>query len=431
MFSRWNNGKRAAALDQLWDQLQAADGSRPPEGIARPDDAEAIARVLAYDDAPAIDPIFSAILLKDLTNMHAQQTFGLHSKGHGAAIVASHKSPNMYQPTWFGETRARTSRRRLRMVAALAVLIILLAIGTLAIRPERSSELPPIPAAILQNHNLVESETLLDISFPPGRMRGDDGARVIFGEHSIAPVTTVELGLVCDSVGIHPLYVLDGTLRVNTVVTSYVLRSGATEWETTPAGEPVDVHAGDTLYVENPTKDGVVNLRNDGTEEVRYLWVGLRENAPECSVTPPSGQKIDWTYLEDPAGPIDPTQSVRLVLRTVTMPAGSEMSGEIGGFPIPSAEQEAIGARQWSKILSGALVITRESDGGHDPVTTDWTGNTVATQDTMRSSEGEVVTISNESDQPVELMVLDIIVGDPEAQGGVAPPPADSPEVDS
>ncbi|MEZ4530308.1 MAG: hypothetical protein R2855_04680 [Thermomicrobiales bacterium] len=72
------------------------------------------------------------------------------------------------------------------------------------------------------------------------------------------------------------------------------------------------------------------------------------------------------------------------------------MSGEIGGFPIPSVEQEAMGARRWAKILSGALVVARENDGQGDPVTAEWAASTVA-QDTIRSSDGSVVTISNES----------------------------------
>ncbi|MEZ4533040.1 MAG: hypothetical protein R2855_18755 [Thermomicrobiales bacterium] len=431
MFSRWKSDKRAAALDQLWDQLQAADGSRRFGATERPADAETIAAVLAHDDAPSIDPVFSAILLKDLTNMHAQQRFGLSSNGHGTAAISAQRSPIVRQPSWFGEQHAGTGPRWIRLAAGLAVLAVLLAVGALTLMPERSPEPPVIPAAVVQDEGQIESVTLLDISFPPGRMRGDEGARVIFGEHSIAPGMTAEFGLACDSVGVHPLYVLDGTLSVDALATSFVLRSGAAEWETIPAGEPVDVRAGDTWFVENPTKDGVANLRNDGAGEVRYLWVGLRENAPECSTAPPSGQQIDWSYLEDPAGPIDPTQPVRLVLRTVTVPAGSEMSGEIGGFPIPSVEQEAMGARQWAKILSGALVVTRENDGQGDPVTAEWAASTVATQDTIRSSDGAVVTISNESDRPVELMVLDIVVGDPEAQGGVTAPPAASSETDA
>jgi hypothetical protein len=115
----------------------------------------------------------------------------------------------------------------------------------------------------------------------------------------------------------------------------------------------------------------------------------------------------------------------------VTIPVGNVIQGQIGGFPIPSAEQEAMGARQWAKILSGSLSITRKVDGEEDSTRT-WSRLTVVTQLVTRSDPGEQVTINtNESDGPVELMVLDIIVGDPEAQGGVAAPPTASPTASS
>lgn len=103
------------------------------------------------------------------------------------------------------------------------------------------------------------------------------------------------------------------------------------------------------------------------------------------------------------------------------------MSGEIGGFPIPTEEQEAMGARQWYRILSGKLTITRETSGIEDVHTKTWVQSETATQDTLRSSGDAHVTILNDSGGPVELMVLDIIVGDPEAEGGVAAPPVPSP----
>ena len=107
------------------------------------------------------------------------------------------------------------------------------------------------------------------------------------------------------------------------------------------------------------------------------------------------------------------------------------MEGEIGGFPVPTIEQEAMGARQWVKILSGSPSLTREANDTDGPVAQRWSQYTIATQDVTRSSNTEHVTISNESADPVELMVLDIIVGDPEAQGGVAAPPAATPVASS
>jgi hypothetical protein len=51
----------------------------------------------------------------------------------------------------------------------------------------------------------------------------------------------------------------------------------------------------------------------------------------------------------------------------------------------------------------------------------------MVTQAVSRSDDDEQVTIAKESEEPVELMVLDIIVGDPAAQGRVAVPPVVSP----
>jgi len=429
MFSRWKKSQEAAALDQLWDRLQAADGSRQLEANARPADAEAIEAVLAHDDAPAIDPIFSATLLKDLTKMQAQQELRVSPNGHGAPAATISRSQADGERPWIGKRRAWDGTPRIRMVAGLAVLAILLALGALALEPGRTPEPPAIPAAVIQDQ--YESETLVDISFPPGRMRGDDGAQLILGENRVPAESTIGFRISCDSHDIHPFYVLEGTLAAEVAGTSFVLRADASEWETIPAGVTAEMLAGDLWYYENYTKDGMTNLRNPGPEDLRYMWVGVRQNSSECNQSPPSGQLDLWHYLEDPTGALDTTQPVRLVLRTVTIPVGNVIQGQIGGFPIPSAEQEAMGARQWAKILSGSLSITRKVDGEEDSTRT-WSRLTVVTQLVTRSDPGEQVTINtNESDGPVELMVLDIIVGDPEAQGGVAAPPTASPTASS
>jgi hypothetical protein len=257
-------------------------------------------------------------------------------------------------------------------------------------------------------------------------MRGDDGAQLILGENLVEPGSTIEFRISCDSHDIHPFYVLEGTLAAEVAGTSFVLRAGATEWETIPAGETAEMQAGDLWFFENYKPDGMTNLRNPGPENLRYMWVGVRQNSSQCNQSPPSGQFDTWHYLEDPTGPLDPNQPVRLVLRSVTIPVGSVLQGEIGGYPIPSAEQEAMGARQWAKILSGSLDITREAEG-EETATRTWSRYTVMTQLVTRSDKGEQVTISNNSDTPAELMVLDIIVGEPGAQGGVPAPPFASP----
>lgn len=428
MFSRWKNNNEAAAFDQLWDQLQEAEGSRPTGANERPADAETIEAVLAHDDAPAIDPIFSATLLKDLTNMHAQRIeFGLSPNGHGPLGVTTERNLAVSQPRRIAtKNDAWNGAPRMRLVASLAMVAVLLALGAFMLRPEQSRAPAVIPAAVMQESGGVTSETLMDISFPPGRMRGDDGAQVVFGEHLIRPGSSLDFRLACDSYGIYPLYVLEGTMTGELATPSFVLRDGASSWESVAAGETVEIHPGDMWYYENVTKDGITNVRNDGSGDVRFIWAGGRQNAPVCDVGPPSGLQIVWSRVEDPSDPIDPTQPVRYVLRTVTIAPGGEMSGEIGGFPIPTEAQEAMGARQWYKILSGQLTITRETAGADAVDSKTWVASQMATQDTLRSSEDETVTVSNPSDTPVELMVLDIVVGDPGAQGGIAAPPAAS-----
>lgn len=426
MFSRWKNHTRAAALDHLWDHLQTADGSRPPGANERPEAAEAIATVLAHDDAPAIDPIFSALLLKDLTNMHAQQQFGVRLNGHGAPAVTVDRLSAIGDDASFRERMGWFGLPRLRLVAGLAVLAVLLVLGALAARPERPTEPPAIPAAVVQEQGGIESETLVDISFPPGRMQGDDEAQLIFSESTVLPGDSMGFRISCESLDIYPFYVLEGTLDVEVAGTSFILRAGASDWETVPAGEMAEVRAGDLWYFENSTPDGMTNLRNPGPEELRFVWVGSRQNTSRCNTSPPSGQRDVWHYLEDPTTALDPTRPVRLVLRKVTVPVGSVMEGEIGGMPIPTAEQEAMGARQWARILTGPLSMTRTTAAGEESTRT-LTRYTMVTQTVSRSDDDERVTIANESDEPVELMVLDIIVGDPAAQGGVAAPPVASP----
>jgi hypothetical protein len=367
------------------------------------------------------------MLLKDLTNMHVQQKLHISPNGRGTLAFTTSHSPNASQRPKNNELQIWDGLLRIRMVAGLAVLSILLALGALAMRPERSAEPPAIPAAVMEDDSGIESETLLDISFPAGRMRGDEGAQLIFGENKVPAGSEIGFRISCDSHDIHPFYVIEGTLAAEVAGTSFVLRAGASTWETIPAGQTAEVQTGDTWYYENFTKDGMTNLRNPGPEDLRYMWVGVRQNSSRCNQSPPSGQQDVWHYLEDPTGALDPTQPVRLVLRTVTIPVGSVIQGELGGFPIPSAEQEAMGARQWARILSGSLSITRKFDGEEDSTMT-WPRYMVVTQLVTRSDVGEQVTIdSSESDGPVELMVLDIIVGDPWAQGGVAGPPAASP----
>ncbi len=431
MFSRWKSNRQAAAFDQLWDQLQAADGSRPTGARERPNDVGAIETVLAHDDAPAIDSVFSAILLKDLTIMHTQQQFGLRPNGHGAPGITPGRLPTIPSGLPVGERHGRGGSSRFRFAAALAMVIVLLALGALAVRPQPPSEFSVIPAAVVREESQVESETLVDISVPPGRLRGDDGSYVVFGEHLIPAGGSLDSQIVCDSSGFFPLYMLEGAMTAELASPSFVLRAGDTSWETVAAGEAVEIHAGDTWLYEKLTNEGANSVRTSGSSDARYIWVGGRHETPECDVAPPKGLQIVWDRVEDPSGALDPTQPVRYVLRRVTIAPGGEMSGEIGGFPIPTEDQVAMGARQWSKVLSGQLTVTRETAGEVAASTISASPSVVATQEDWRSSEDEKVTLSNATDTPVELIVLDIIVGDPEAAGGVAAPPVASPAAGS
>jgi hypothetical protein len=423
MFSRWKHRKQAAALDQLWDEIQSTDGSRLLGLTERPVEVESIASVLAHDDAPAIDPDYSATLLKDLMKMQ-EQRHRTSPNGFVSSVLLASRSTAAGQRRAYDERPNWDGSPRIRTVAGFAVLAILLVLGSLAMRPGPTSELPAIPAAVMQDQ--IQSTTLVDISFPPGGMRGDEGAQLIFGEYTVAPNSKIGFRISCDSLDIHPFYVLEGTLAAEVAGTSFVLRAGATEWETIPAGQPAEIHAGETWYFENTKKDGMTNLRNPGSGELRYMWVGVRQNSSTCNQSPPSGQLVAWHYLEDPTDALDDTQPIRLVLRKMTVPIGGTIQGELGDIPIPSADLEALGARQWAKIVSGSLSMTRKVDGEEESTSTLPKG-TMITQLVSRSDEGEQLTISNFSDVPVQLVVLDIVVGDPGAQGGVLAPLAASP----
>lgn len=85
-----------------------------------------------------------------------------------------------------------------------------------------------------------------------------------------------------------------------------------------------------------------------------------------------------------------------------------------------------MGSRQWARILTSPLSMTRTTAVGEESTRT-LTRYTMVTQAVSRSDDDEQVTIAKESEEPVELMVLDIIVGDPAAQGRVAVPPVVSP----
>lgn len=426
MFSRWSNRKRVAALDKLWDQLLVADGSRPPGAIESPADAEAIAIVMVHDDAPPIDRgYFFATLQRDLMEMHTV-TYGdrtNHIGTPGRTVRREIWTPAGPMDRGF----AGIARPRFAVLVGSVVLVLLIALGISTLWIGGSEEPKWIPAAVLQDDNEVKTEVLLDVSFPAGQLRGAEDGLVIYSQSLVPPHTMLGFAHPCDPDDVVTFVVTEGTMTISVKSASAILREGASQWETIPGGVTVEIGAGDAWFFENRAVDGVTAIGNLADDDLRFIWVAVRGNKPDCTSGPPSGITEEWIYLEPNSGYLDPTQPVRMVLQSVTLADSATVDETLGSLDPPSEEQVAMGARQWTAVLDGTLTVTTIIDGEENPLVHRWQSGRTLTQDDVRSRDDRTITFSHESGQPVELLVLDIAVGDPEADGGAQVPMIASP----
>jgi hypothetical protein len=289
-------------------------------------------------------------------------------------------------------------------------------------------ELPAIPAAVVQPDAPAEidSNTLVDISFPAGALGTNEHSRLLFSEAVVAPEGQVHGLSLCLRDALYLFHVESGAMTVDFPQETQILRRGQPEWETIPAETAATVETGDTLYYRTLERQSVA-ISNQGTQELRFLWVVWGGNEPACEPDDwPSGMTGLWSHPTQ-AGYVDPTQPMRLVIRAISAPPGATLpQNGPGALVLVSDEQRKLGGKQWIFVRAGRL------EYGSAPATpvSATPERTIGADAGLFLTEGTVfapgadkrVVMMTAGDQPADLAVLNIYVGEPDAAGGIVAP---------
>jgi hypothetical protein len=416
---------------RYWDGLVTGERS----GQSREHDAtpleDTVRQVHAQYNAQAADPSFSAHLLDDLMRAHQHAEAAQTSALSPFPIRGTNgrKGPDALE--WPGRGKQVGRREAIAAFAAIAALLIGALTGTYFWLDSDPEGAAVIPAFVAQSEEgEVASTTLLDITFPPGQMHAEADSKFILSDFFMAPGTRLDSRSECPLDDFSLYHVKAGILSINVVGESHILRVGETAWETVSGGTEAHIGTGDTwLYHNHYNGDDYEGVSNQSQEDVQVLWVVWGNNTECIPPVEPRGMMLNWyhTIIDDG---VDTSQPTRLVLRSlVGMPGATFQTEGPAGLTGFSNEQEKLGMRQWVHVESGTLelgfipVLPDDDDPGGSIEYR--TGATVQSELVYGSPDRRVV-FMNAADEPLEVTVLDVIVGD-EATGGTPSPQAAMP----
>lgn len=337
-----------------------------------------------------------------------------HRHPVGSAQQARHSIPPAYT-------------RRLPAFGAVALLLIAMLGGIFFWPDSEPPELPAIPAAVVQpDAPAIEATTLVDISFPAGALGTNEHARLLFSEAVVAPEGQVHGLSLCLRDALYLFHVESGAMTVDFPQETQILRHGQSVWEPVPAGTAATVEPGDTLYYRTLERQSLA-ISNQGAQELRFLWVVWGGNEPACEPDDwPLGMTGLWGHPTE-AGYVDPTQPMRLVIRALSANPGVTFPQHgPDALVIVTDEQRRLGGKQWISVRGGRL------EYGSAPATpvSATPERTIEVDAGLILTEGTVfapgadkrVVMMTAGDQPADLAVMNIYVGEPDATGGIAAP---------
>jgi hypothetical protein len=312
-------------------------------------------------------------------------------------------------------------------IGAVALLLVAMLAGAYFWPDPEPSEPPAIPAAVVQPEPAeVESNTLVDISFPAGAVGAPEKSILLFSENTLAAGETVPRFTPCLQDALFLFHVEAGTMTTDLGAEAQILRRGQSEWEVVPAGTAATVGAGDTLYYRPFDRD-FAGFSNQGAQELRFLWIVWGGETPVCETADgPSGMTEVWGHLSS-AGHVDPTQPARLVIRALSAEPGVAFPQDgPDALILVSDEQRRLGGKQWIGVRAGTLEygsVPATPVSATPERTIVVNAGLILTEGTVFASDpNKRVVMMSTGDQPIDLAVMNIYVGAPDATGGIAAP---------
>lgn len=354
------------ALDRLWDDLVR---DRPTSSEALdPALADAVHIFHAAEDVDGPSPDFVARLQEDLMPTHAstlsrtlQPTMTIVPNGHVTAIGGWSPAPAPTRPT---RHMGFPARLLLAAVVALAIVVGLVALDPDRRREERGGDV--VPAALLEatpSRSSADATHLASLTLPADIVEAR-GTVSLGMTHFSIPAGSESAGdssqrSCCPGARIHVL--LSGRVTVTVDGPSQAVSAGGAV-RAIPAGEPVELAAGDTLATRYEHAD---RWSNGGADPARVL---------QATFTPGpisgSAGNAGWSVL---GVNIRDIYNLAPGAYTVTVERRELATGET--IPPPPA-----GSHHLAVPESAARVyVTRDSDASLHPHSSDGTTGAAAT----------------------------------------------------
>jgi hypothetical protein len=329
--------------------------------------------------------------------------------------------------TGWPDSKPFGQRRALAALAAAAVLLFGVATGGyvwLDSDPEQPAVIPAIVGPSTDGD--LASTSLLDITFPAGEMGADDVRDLLFAEVSMPPGESLEVYYRCPPEDRIVFYLRAGTLTINVVGESHILRAGTSEWEPVSGGTEAQADAGDVWFYEAHVDDDLKGVRNRTGDNVIVLWSPVMGDASECGSVEPGPIRL-WYWIDSNGGVADPSSGVRIRTRSISAAPGVELPLEgDNGLSVLSEEQKELGWKQWAYVESGVLEVAYvpllPEDTSEPGIIRFEAGEILIEGELFAPLPDMGLKLSSVGDEPLELIVLDVMVGGPEAEEGIAAP---------
>ncbi|MBA2598488.1 MAG: zf-HC2 domain-containing protein [Chloroflexia bacterium] len=173
---------------------------------------------------------------------------------------------------------ASRGRWAVAQFATVLLMLVTVGLGYFTVGPGRPSAdravyFPAIQAPAISTPGVLSETTLLQVALPADLVPHGDELRNEIGHATILPGDRTEWtpGEDAGSSGIRAYYMLKGTLSLRAAADVHLVRSGATELDTVPAGWDVALAAGDTWIAPSSAAFAAVSGAT-GPTEVLY-WV--------------------------------------------------------------------------------------------------------------------------------------------------------------
>ncbi|MGE3796227.1 MAG: hypothetical protein AB7G88_00180 [Thermomicrobiales bacterium] len=426
MFSRWRAERTAAQhLMRYWDASVTREESRLSRDELAAPLRETVQQVHERYDAPAADPAFSRHLLTDLMRQYHTLEAPQPPALHPPSVLGTNSRLHPRSTDW-PVSRRLGQRWLLALLAATAVLLFSVAAVDYA-WPESDPDPPAVVPAFVEpsTNGDLTSISLLDISFGAGEIGADDVRDLLFAEVSMAPGESLNVHYRCSPKDRIVFYVRKGSLAIHVVGDSYILRAGTTEWEPVSGGTEAEADPGDVWLYKAHADDDLTGVRNRTSDNVNVLWSPVMGDASECGSVHPGPIRL-WYWTDSP-GVAEPSIGLRIRTRAISAAPDVELPLEgDSGLLVLSDEQKQLGWRQWVYVESGVLEVAYVPllpEDESDPGIIRFEAGEILIEDSLFAPLPDMqLVIKSAGDEPLELIVLDVIVGGPEATEGIPAP---------